>query len=115
MRRLVDSIFQKTKLNRESVYELSDVSMMLQFVANDLGVAIVPSELARFSARTRRLHSLPVAASGVRLPKWRIVVVVTAPPIEIPLARPFVDRFLEVLSAHPAQTSSQKEDQQLNT
>ena len=84
LRRPVDSIFQKIKLNRESVYELSDVSMMLQFVANDLGVAIVPSELARSSARTGRLHFLPITASGVRLPKWRIVVVVTAPPARCP-------------------------------
>ena len=113
LRRLVDSIFQNAKLNRESVYELSDVSMMLQFVANDLGVAIVPSELARSSARTSRLHFLPIAASGVRLPKWRIVVVVTAPRRDT-AGTTIVDRFLEVLSAHPTPTSSQKDNQRLN-
>jgi DNA-binding transcriptional LysR family regulator len=105
LRRLVDSIFQNTKLNRNSVYELSDVSMMLRFVANDLGVAIVPSELARSSARTSRLHFLPIAASGVRLPKLRIVVVVTAPRRDTP-GKTIVDRFLELLFVHPAQTSS---------
>jgi hypothetical protein len=57
---------------------------MLQFVANDLGVAIVPSELARSSARTSRLHFLPITASGVRFPKWRIVVVFTAPRGDAP-------------------------------
>lgn len=113
LRRLVDSIFHKTKLNRDSVYELSDVSMMLQFVANDLGVAIVPSELARSSARTSRLHCLPITTSGVRLPKWRIVVVVVAPRRDTP-GKTIVDRFLEVLSVHPAQTSLHKEHQQPN-
>jgi DNA-binding transcriptional LysR family regulator len=113
LRRLVDSIFQKTKLNRDSVYELSDVSMMLQFVANDLGVAIVPSELARSSARTSRLHFLPITASGMRLPKWRIVIVVMAHRRDT-LGKTIVDRFLEVLSVHPAQTSLHKGDQQLN-
>lgn len=113
LRRLVDSIFQNATLNRESVYELSDVSMMLQFVANDLGVAIVPSELARSSARTSRLHFLPIAASGVRLPKWRIVVVVTTPRRDT-AGTTIVDRFLEVLFAHPTPTSSQKDNQRLN-
>jgi DNA-binding transcriptional LysR family regulator len=113
LRRLVDSLFHKTKLIRNSVYELSDVSMMLQFVANDLGVAIVPSELARSLARISRLHFLPITGSGVRLPKWRIVVVVRARRRDTP-GKTIADRFLEVLSVHPAPTSSQKEGQQLN-
>jgi DNA-binding transcriptional LysR family regulator len=113
LRRLVDSIFHQTKLNRDSVYELSDVSMMLQFVANDLGVAIVPSELARSWARTSRLHFLPITASGVRLPKWRIVVVVMASRRDTP-GKTIVDRFLEVLSEHPAETSLRKVDLQPN-
>jgi DNA-binding transcriptional LysR family regulator len=91
----------------------ADVSMMLQFVANDLGVAIVPSELARSSARTSRLHFLFITASGVRLPKWRLVVVVTVPRRET-AGKTIVDRFLEVLSAHPAPTSSPKDNQQPN-
>jgi DNA-binding transcriptional LysR family regulator len=104
LRRLVDSIFHKSKLSRNSIYELSDVSMMLQFVANDLGVAIVPSELARSSARTSRLHFLPITASGVRLPKWRIVVVVMAPRRDTP-GKTIVDRFLEVLSVNSSPSS----------
>jgi DNA-binding transcriptional LysR family regulator len=113
LRRLVDSIFQKSKLIREITYELSDVSMMLQFVANGLGVAIVPSELAHFSSRTSRLHFLPIAASGVRLPKWRVVVVVAAPRPDTS-RKTIVDRFLELLSVHPAPTPSRKDNQQLN-
>ena len=113
LRRLVDSIFQKAKLIRESIYELSDVSMMLQFVANDLGVAVVPSELAHSSSRTSRLHFLPITASGVRLPKWRIVVVARAPRLDTP-GKTIADRFLELLCAHSSQTPSPKEGQQLN-
>ena len=113
LRRLVDSIFQESKLIRESIYELSDVSMMLQFVANDLGVAIVPSALAHFSSRTSRLHFLPITASGVRLPKWRIVVAARIPRRDTP-SKTIVDRFLEVLSAHSSQTSSTKEAQRLD-
>jgi DNA-binding transcriptional LysR family regulator len=112
LRRLVDSIFRNAKLDRDSVYELSDVSMMLQFVANDLGVAIVPSELAHSSSRTSRLHFLPIPAPGVRLPKWRIVVVARAPRRDTS-GKTIVDRFLEVLPAHSSQTSSPKEGQRL--
>jgi DNA-binding transcriptional LysR family regulator len=113
LRRLVDSIFHKSKLSRNSIYELSDVSMMLQFVANDLGVAIVPSELARSWARTSRLHVLPITASGVRLPKWRIVVVVMPSRRDTP-GKTIVDHFLEVLSEHPAETALRKVDRQPN-
>jgi DNA-binding transcriptional LysR family regulator len=113
LRRLVDSIFQKTKLIRDSIYELSDVSMMVQFVANDLGVAIVPSELAHTSSRSSRLHFLPITGSGARLPKWRVVVVSRASRRDTP-GKTIADRFLEVLSAYPTHTTSAKEGQQLN-
>jgi DNA-binding transcriptional LysR family regulator len=87
--------------------------MMLQFVANDLGVAVVPSELAHASARTGRLHFLPITTSGIRLPKWRIVVVVMAPRSDIP-GKTIVDRFLEILSVQSAKTSPPKEGQHLS-
>jgi DNA-binding transcriptional LysR family regulator len=101
LRKLVDSVFRPAGLNRDSVYELSEVSMMLQFVARDLGVAIVPSALARSPAPARRLHLLPIATSGVRLPNWRIVIVVPAPRRERP-GKTIVDRFLEILAVRPA-------------
>jgi DNA-binding transcriptional LysR family regulator len=96
LRRLVDSVFIESNLRRNSIYELSDVNMMLHFVAEDLGVAIVPSALARASARSRQLHVLTITTRSTRLPKWRIVVVAPVPRRHLP-GKTIADRFLEIL------------------
>jgi DNA-binding transcriptional LysR family regulator len=70
--------------------------MMLHFVAEDLGVAIVPSALARASARSRQLHVLTITTRSTRLPKWRIVVVAPVPRRHLP-GKTIADRFLEIL------------------
>jgi DNA-binding transcriptional LysR family regulator len=78
LRRLVDAVFEENGLTRDSVYELSDVAMMLNFVARNLGVALVPSALARSSVPQRNLHSVQISKPREPLPKWRIVVVTRA-------------------------------------
>ena len=97
LRKLADRIFSERNLERDSVYEVSDVQTMLHFVAEDLGVAIVPSALARCSAHRKQLHILPVTLSGGRLPKLRIVIVTRAQRRTVP-GKTTVDLFLETLA-----------------
>jgi len=96
LRRLVDRVFSERNLRRDSVYEVTDVDMMLHFVAEDLGVTIVPSALARSSGPPRQLHVLPITATRGRLPKWRIVIVTRAQRRHVP-GKTTVDLFLETL------------------
>jgi DNA-binding transcriptional LysR family regulator len=97
LRRLVDSVFLKRTLKRDSIYELSDVDSMLQFVSGNLGVAMVPSAWARSSAYSRKLRILPISISDGPLPKWRIVIVTRVRRRDL-LGRTIADRFLETLS-----------------
>ena len=97
LRRMVDHIFSDHHLRRDDVYQISDVETMLQFVAADLGVAIVPSALARFSACLKDLHILPITPSKRRLPKWRIVIVTRARR-QLFTGKSTADLFFEMLS-----------------
>jgi len=96
LRRLVDHVFSERNLKRDTVYEVSDVDMMLHFVAEGLGLAIVPSALARSSGLPKQLHVLPITTSHGRLPKWRIVIVTRAQRRHVP-GKTTVDLFLETL------------------
>ena len=96
LRQLLDHVFSERNLKRDSVYEISEVDMMMHFVAEDLGVTIVPSAFASSSRYARQLHVLPIATSRGRLPKWRIVVVTRAERRHVP-GKTTVDLFLETL------------------
>jgi DNA-binding transcriptional LysR family regulator len=98
LRALVDRTFSENNLTRDSVYQVSDVGTMLQFVAGGLGVSIVPSALARSSAHSSELHVLPITAQGHRLPKWRIVIATRAQRRRLP-GKTTVELFLETLAA----------------
>ena len=97
LRKLVDRVFVDRNLKRDSLYQVSDVYMVLQFVAAGLGVAIIPSELTRYWAHPEQFHALRIKASGAPLPKWRIVIVTRAPRRSLP-GKTTVDRFLETLA-----------------
>ena len=98
LRALVDRTFSENNLTRDSVYQVSDVGTMLQFVAGGLGVSIVPAALARSSAHARQLHVLPITTQGHRLPKWRIVIATRAQRGRLP-GKTTVELFLETLAA----------------
>ena len=100
LRGLIDRAFSEKGLKRDSVYEVSDVDMMLNFVARDLGVSIVPSGLAHLSARSKHLHVLPITTSANPLPKWRIVALTRTQRSDLP-GKTTVDHFLEMLSHAP--------------
>jgi DNA-binding transcriptional LysR family regulator len=97
LRTLVDRAFLENTLRRESVYQVSNVETMLQFVAGGLGVSIVPTALARASAYSKQLHVLPVTTQVHRLPKWRIVIATRTQRRQIP-GKTTVELFLETLA-----------------
>ena len=101
LRALVDRAFLQNNLRRDSVYQVSNVETMLQFVAGGLGVSIVPSALARTSAHSKQLYVLPVTTQAHRLPKWRIVIATRAQRRHIP-GKTTVELFLETLATLPA-------------
>jgi DNA-binding transcriptional LysR family regulator len=97
LRVLVDRAFLENNLKRESVYQVSNVETMLQFVAAGLGVSIVPSALASTSPYSKQLHVLTVTTPAHRLPKWRLVIAVRAQRKHVP-GKTTVELFLETLA-----------------
>ena len=97
LRVLVDRAFLENNLKRESVYQVTNVETMLQFVAAGLGVSIVPSALASTSPYSKQLHVLTVTTPAHRLPTWRLVIAVRAQRKHVP-GKTTVELFLETLA-----------------
>jgi DNA-binding transcriptional LysR family regulator len=97
LRVLVDRAFLTNNLQRESVYQVSNVETMLQFVAAGLGVSIVPSALAGTSPYAKQVHVLTVMTPAHRLPKWRLVIAIRAQRKHVP-GKTTVELFLETLA-----------------
>jgi DNA-binding transcriptional LysR family regulator len=76
LRMLVDRSCADNGFNRKSMFEVSAVETLLQFVAAGLGVAIVPSALAKASERNLGLHILPFQDQRFHMPKWKLVILV---------------------------------------
>jgi DNA-binding transcriptional LysR family regulator len=97
LRKLVDQIFTQHHLPRSSVYQVSDIETQLYFVAHGLGVAIVPSALARSSTASHHLHTLRILSQAPTLPKWRIAILTRPRRNDIP-GKTTVELFLETLA-----------------
>jgi len=97
LRKLVDQIFSQHRLQRSSVYEVSDVETLLHFVSEGLGVTIMPSALARFYAASHNLHALKIMSQAPSLPKWRLVIL-TRPRRKDLSSKTTVELFLEMLA-----------------
>jgi DNA-binding transcriptional LysR family regulator len=97
LRKLVDQVFTQHHLLRSSVYQVSDVETQLYFVAHGLGVAIVPSALARSSTASHHLHTLRLLSQPPKLPKWRIAILTRPRRNDIP-GKTTVGLFLETLA-----------------
>jgi DNA-binding transcriptional LysR family regulator len=97
LRKLVDQVFTEHHLLRSSVYQVSDVETQLYFVAHGLGIAIVPSALARSSTASHRLHTLRILSQPPKLPKWRIAILTRPRRNDIP-GKTTVELFLETLA-----------------
>ena len=76
LRALVDRSCTAQGLSRKSMFEVSAVETMLQFVAAGLGVSIVPFALAKASEASLGLQILPFRDQGFRMPKWKLALLV---------------------------------------
>ena len=100
LRRVVDQMFAEHRIKRNTVFEVSDVQTAMQFVEMDLGVAVVPSELARALTASGRIRSLKISNQDPYPPRWRIAILRRAPKKSLP-GKSTVDLFLEALTAMP--------------
>jgi DNA-binding transcriptional LysR family regulator len=97
LRKLVDQVFTQHHLPRSSVYQVNDIETQLYFVAHGLGVAIVPSALARSSTVSPHLHTLRITSQTPKLPKWRIAILTRPRRKDIP-GKTTIELFLETLA-----------------
>ena len=74
LRRLVDKVFAQHRIKRTTAFEVSDIQPAMQFVASGLGVAIVPSAVARSSTQSGGCVALRIAGRDDGLPAWRIAI-----------------------------------------
>jgi DNA-binding transcriptional LysR family regulator len=73
-------MFAEHHIKRNTVFEVSDVQTAMQFVEKDLGVAVVPSELARSLTASHRILSLKISNQDPYYqPKWRIAILRRSP------------------------------------
>jgi DNA-binding transcriptional LysR family regulator len=100
LRKVVDQMFAEHHIRRSTVFEVSDVQTALQFVEKGLGVAVVPSALARSLAGSRRILSLKISNQDPCPPRWRIAVLRRSRQNGLP-GKSTVDLFLEALADMP--------------
>jgi DNA-binding transcriptional LysR family regulator len=100
LRRVVDGMFAEHRVKRNTVYEVSDAQTALQFVEMEMGVAVVPSGLARALVRERRIRSLKISNDDPRPPAWRIGILRRVRQKGL-RGKSAVDLFLEALAGMP--------------
>jgi DNA-binding transcriptional LysR family regulator len=74
LRRLVDKVFAQHRLKRTTAFEVSEIQTAMQFVANGLGVAIVPSAVGRSFKESWGGVVLRIARRDGPLPAWRVAI-----------------------------------------
>jgi DNA-binding transcriptional LysR family regulator len=100
LRKLVDQVFTQHHLPRSIVYQVSDIETLLYLVARGLGVAIVPSALARSSAQSPNLCALRIVSATPKLPKWKLAILTRNRRRDL-LGKTTVELFLETLDGLP--------------
>jgi DNA-binding transcriptional LysR family regulator len=74
LRRLIDKVFAQHHLKRTTAFEVSEIRIAMQFVANGLGVAIAPSAFARSFTKSWGGVVLRISGRDGRLPAWRVAI-----------------------------------------
>jgi DNA-binding transcriptional LysR family regulator len=74
LRRLVDKVLAQRRIKRTTAFEVSDIQPAMQFAANGLGVAIVPSAVARSFTESGGGVALRIGGRDEGLPAWRITI-----------------------------------------
>ena len=100
LRALVDKSCGAHGFSRKTMFEVSAVETMLQFVAAGLGVSIVPLALAEASATSLNLHILPFRDQDFRMPKWKLVILVRSQRQKL-AGQTVLDLMLEALMKTP--------------
>ncbi|MDE1161231.1 MAG: LysR family transcriptional regulator [Acidobacteriaceae bacterium] len=77
-RRMIDREFAVRNLHRRTVIEVGEVHTVVQFVSRGLGVAIVPSVLARAFPESSDLKVLAIADRQPALTRWGLAIVAKA-------------------------------------
>jgi DNA-binding transcriptional LysR family regulator len=103
LRRLVDKVFAQHHLKRTTAFEVSEIQTAMQFVANGLGVAIVPSALARSSTKSWGGAVLRISRRDGRLPAWRVAILRRTKQ-KRHTGTDTVDLFLDKLADEPRRT-----------
>lgn len=97
LRVLVDRSCADNGFNRKSMFEVSAVETLLQFVGAGLGVAIVPLALAKASESNLGLHILPFRDQRFHMPKWKLVILVRSQRQRLP-GQTVLDLMLEAIT-----------------
>ena len=97
LRMLVDRSCVDNGFNRKSMFEVSAIETMLQFVAAGLGVAIVPLALAKAWER-KGLHILRFENQRFHMPKWKIAILVRSQRQKLP-GQTVLDLMLEAITS----------------
>lgn len=100
LRVLIDETCAAHGLNRKSMFEVSAVETMLQFVSAGLGVSIVPLALAKASESALGLRILPFRDQDFRMPKWKLEILVR-PQRQKLAGRTVLNLMLEALTKTP--------------
>ncbi len=104
LRALVDRSCAAHGLSRKSMFEVSAVETMLQFVAVGLGVSIVPLALAKASEASLGLRILPFRDQGFRMPKWKLAILVRTQRQKL-ASQTVLNLMLEALTQTPKSTA----------
>jgi DNA-binding transcriptional LysR family regulator len=99
LRRLVGRVFAQHHLKRTTAIEVSDIQPAMQFVANGLGVAIVPSAVAKSFKESGGGVVLRIGRRDDRLPAWRVAILRSTKK-KRRTGTDTVDLFLEKLADH---------------
>ena len=99
LRRLVDRVFAQHHLKRTTAFEVSDIQPAMQFVASGLGVAIVPSSVARSFKESGGSVVLRIGRRDGHLPVWRVSILRSTKKKRL-AGTDTVDLFLEKLADH---------------
>ena len=97
LRMMIDRSCADHNFNRKSMFEVSAVETMLQFVAAGLGVSIVPLALAKASERHLQLHILPFRDQRFHMPKWKLALLVRSQRQKLP-GQTVLDLMLEAIT-----------------
>jgi len=98
LRKLVDQICSAHETRRKSVYQVTNVDTLLQFVGAGLGVALVPSGLATIVPYSDQLHVLRLTPTGIAIPRWKLIILTRSDEQRLHNGKSTVQLFLRTLA-----------------